>query len=171
MFAPVPSAPTLPVASSRTQAARTFAVPTVFCVRPMHQISVAGFWVANISATLRSCAPGTPVTFSTSAGVHFATSLRTSSMPCTRWRMNSLSSQPFWKLCQSRPQKMGMSVPGRRRTCSVACAAVRVKRGSITIRFARFTSLPERTCCSDTGCASAGLPPMMIMVFDLRMSL
>jgi hypothetical protein len=28
----------------------------------MHQISVAGFWVANISATRRSCAPGTPET-------------------------------------------------------------------------------------------------------------
>ena len=48
---------------------------------PMHQISVDGFCVANISATRLSCSPGTPVTRSTSSGVHFSTSLRMSSMP------------------------------------------------------------------------------------------
>ena len=47
--------------------------------------------------------------------------------------MNSLSSQPFWKMCQSMPQITGMSVPERMRTYSVACAAVRVRRGSITM--------------------------------------
>ncbi len=146
-------------------------MPTVFCVAPMHQISVAGFCVANSSATLRSCAPGTPETRSTSSGVHFATSARISSMPCTRWRMNSRSSQPFWKMCHSMPQITGMSVPGRSRRYSVAWAAVRVKRGSMTMRLARFASFAASTCCSETGCASAGLPPMMIMVLELRMSL
>ena len=63
------------------QNARTLAVPTVCWVAPMHQISVDGFSLANISATRLSCAPGTPVTRSTSSGVHFSTSLRTSSMP------------------------------------------------------------------------------------------
>ncbi len=63
------------------QNARTLAVPTVCWVAPMHQISVAGFSVANILATRSSCAPGTPETRSTSSGVHFSTSLRTSSMP------------------------------------------------------------------------------------------
>jgi hypothetical protein len=69
------------------------------------------------------------------------------------------------------PQITGMSVPERMRTYSVACAAVRVMRGSITIMFARLSSLPSSRCCSDTGCASAGLPPMMTMVLALRMSL
>ena len=81
MLAPVPGRPTFPVARHRMEKARTFAVPTECCVVPMHQISVAGFCVANISATLRSCAAGTPVTRSVSCGVHFATSARTSSMP------------------------------------------------------------------------------------------
>ncbi len=45
------SPPTLPVASSEMQKARTLAVPTVCWVAPMHQISVAGFSFANISAT------------------------------------------------------------------------------------------------------------------------
>ena len=43
MLAPLPKPPTLPVASSRMQNARTLAVPTVCWVAPMHQISVAGF--------------------------------------------------------------------------------------------------------------------------------
>ncbi len=54
-------------------------------------------------------------------------------MPQTRLRMNSLSSQPFSKMCQRMPQISATSVPGRKRTYSVACAAVRVKRGSSTI--------------------------------------
>ncbi|GJE33304.1 hypothetical protein LDDCCGHA_3504 [Methylobacterium oxalidis] len=62
------------------QKARTLAVPTVCWVAPMHQISVEGFSLAKISATRLSCSPGTPVTRSTSSGVHLATSLRTSSM-------------------------------------------------------------------------------------------
>ena len=33
----------------------------------------------------------------------------------------------------------------------------------MTMKFARLSSLPSSRCCSDTGCASAGLPPMMIM--------
>ncbi len=64
-----------------------------------------------------------------------------------------------------------MCTPGRTRTYSVACAAVRVMRGSTTIKLARLSSLPSRMCCSDTGCASAGLPPMIKIVFELRMSL
>ena len=63
------------------QKARTFAVPTVCWVAPMHQMKVAGFCLANISATRFSCSPGTPVTRSTSSGSYFSTSLRTSSMP------------------------------------------------------------------------------------------
>src|SRR5678809_619735 len=51
MLAPVPNWPTLPVASSAIQKARTLAVPTVCWVAPMHQMSVAGFSVANILAT------------------------------------------------------------------------------------------------------------------------
>ncbi len=57
------------------QEARTFAVPTVCCVCPMHQISVDGFWVANISATRLSCSPGIPVMRSTSSGGYFSISL------------------------------------------------------------------------------------------------
>ena len=77
--------------------------------------------------------------------------------------MNSLSSQPFLKMCHIIPYSTGMSVPGRMRTYSVACAAVRVRRGSMTMTFALLSSLPSIRCCNDTGCASAGLPPMMIM--------
>src|SRR3712207_7638284 len=36
---------------SKMLKARTFAVPTVFCVAPMHQISVLGRFFAMISAT------------------------------------------------------------------------------------------------------------------------
>src|SRR5215472_16624841 len=50
---------------------------------------------------------------------------------------------------------VGMCTPGRTRTYSVACAAVRVKRGSMMIMFARLSSLPSRMCWSETGCASA----------------
>jgi len=81
MLAPVPKLPTLPVASSRMQLARTLAVPTENCVCPIAQIKVEGFCLAKVSATRLSCASGTPVTRSTSSGVHFSTSLRTSSMP------------------------------------------------------------------------------------------
>ena len=81
MLAPVPNLPTLPVASSAVQNARTLAVPTVCWVAPMHQISVAGFSVANILATRSSCSPGTPETRSTSSGVHFSISFSASSMP------------------------------------------------------------------------------------------
>ena len=63
------------------QLARTLAVPTVCWVWPIAQIKVAGFWVANISATRLSCSPGTPETRSTSSGVHLSISLRTSSKP------------------------------------------------------------------------------------------
>ena len=81
MLAPVPGLPTLPVNSSAMQLVRTLAVPTVCWVWPMHQISVAGFWVANISATRLSCSPGTPLTRSTSAGSHFSISFLASSKP------------------------------------------------------------------------------------------
>src|SRR6516162_904912 len=55
MLAPVPGLPTLPVSNSAMQLARTFAVPTVCCVWPMHQIKVEGFCVANIWATRCNC--------------------------------------------------------------------------------------------------------------------
>ena len=61
--------------------ARTLAVPTVCWVWPMHQISVDGFCLANISATRFSCSPGTPVMSSTVLGSYFFTSARISSMP------------------------------------------------------------------------------------------
>ena len=101
------------------QEARTLAVPTVFCVWPMHQISVAGFSLANFSATRFICSPGTPVIRSTSSGGYFSISLTTWSMPWTRWRMKSLSSQPFFTMCHIIPIRNGMSVPGRSRTYSV----------------------------------------------------
>jgi hypothetical protein len=66
---------------------------------------------------------------------------------------------------------VAMCVPGRTRKNSFACAAVRVRRGSMTIMLARLSSLPSKMCCYDTGCASAGLPPMIMMVLALRMSL
>ena len=81
MLAPVPGLPTLPVAANAMQLARTLAVPTVCCVWPMDQSNVAGFSVANSLATRSSCAPGTPLTRSTSSGVHFSISLRVSSKP------------------------------------------------------------------------------------------
>ena len=99
----------------------------------MHQMTVPGLLVAIVLATRFSWAPGTPVTLSVSSGVHFFTSSRTKSMPQTRLRMYSLSSQPFSKISRRMPQMSAMSVPGRKRTYSVACAAVRVKRGSHTI--------------------------------------
>ena len=68
------------------------------------------------------------------------------------------------------PQITAMSVPGRCCTCSVAIAAVRVKRGSTTMKGALLRSLAVRMCCIATGCASAGLPPKVMIDFDLRMS-
>src|SRR5262245_50866084 len=59
---------------------------------------------------------------------------------------------------------------GRRRTYAVACAAVRVRRGSMTITLALCISAPSIRCCIETGWASAGLPPMMSWVLALRMS-
>ena len=91
--------------------------------------------------TAQSANLGTPVTFSTSSGVHLATSSLIWSMPQTRWRMNSLSSQPFSKMCQRMPQTSATSVPGRNRTYSSAWAAVRVKRGSQTMTGALFCFL------------------------------
>ena len=137
----------------------------------MHQISVPGRLFTIRRATRFICDPGTPVTRSTSFGFHFFTSLRISSMPQTRWRMYSLSSQPFSKMCQSTPQITATSVPERMRTNSLACAAVRVKRGSKTISGALFCSLALSRCSSDTGCASAGLPPIRKMARLLWMSL
>ena len=62
--------------------ARTIALPIVCCVWPMHQTSVDGRFFAIISATLDTCASGTPQASSTLSGVHFAiTSSRTLSMP------------------------------------------------------------------------------------------
>ena len=49
--------------------------------RQHHAAFVDGFSVANFWATRFSCSPGTPVMRSTSSGVYFATSLRTSSIP------------------------------------------------------------------------------------------
>jgi hypothetical protein len=85
--------------------------------------------------------------------------------------MKSLSSQPFFTMCHIMPIRNGMSVPGRMRTYSVACAAVRVKRGSATMKLARLISLPARRCWTEIGCASAGLPPRMSIVRELRRSL
>ncbi len=146
-------------------------LPLVCWVPPMHQITVPGRLLASVRATRSSWRPGTPVTRSVSSGVHFFTSARIWSMPQTRVRMNSLSSQPFSKMCQRMPQISATSVPGRNRTYSSACAAVRVKRGSQTISGALFCSFARRTCSSETGCASAGLPPMMKIAFELWMSL
>src|SRR5262249_3951361 len=44
------------------------------------------------------------------------------------------------------------------------------RRGSMTITLALCISAPSIRCCIETGWASAGLPPMMICVFALRMS-
>ena len=63
------------------QLARTFAVPVANWVCPIAQINVAGFSLANSSATCLTCASGRPVTRSTSRGGHFAASLRISSTP------------------------------------------------------------------------------------------
>jgi hypothetical protein len=102
---------------------------------------------------------GVPVASVTLSGVHFAmTSFFTSSMPYTRWRMYSLSSQPFLKMWCSTPKISGTSLPERKRTYLSALAAVRVKRGSATITLQPF-SLACRVCSIDTGCASAALEP------------
>ena len=85
--------------------------------------------------------------------------------------MNFLSSQPFSKMCQSRPLMNATSEPGRMRTYSVPFAAVRVKRGSTTISAALLRSLACRMCCIATGCASAGLDPIRIIAFEKCMSL
>ena len=62
--------------------ARTTALPVVCCVWPMHHTTVDGRFFAIISATLQTCASGTPQTSSTLSGVHLAiTSSLTLSMP------------------------------------------------------------------------------------------
>jgi hypothetical protein len=91
-------------------------------------------------------------------------------MPSTRSSMYFWSSQPFSNTWYSMPQIKGMSVPGRKRMCWCACAAVRVKRGSATMILEPF-SLPRRMCCMETGCASAALLPMKNIDFELCMSL
>ncbi len=48
--------------------ARTIALPIVCCVWPMHQTIVDGLFLASISATLATCASGTPQASSTSVG-------------------------------------------------------------------------------------------------------
>ena len=137
----------------------------------MHQMMVKGRLLASVRATRLSWEPGTPVTRSVSAGVHLATSALIWSMPQTRERMYSLSSQPFSKTCQRMPQISATSVPGRSRTYSSACAAVRVKRGSHTMKGALFCSFALSMCCRATGCASAGLPPISKMARELWISL
>ena len=52
--------------------ARTIALPIVCCVWPMHQTTVDGRFFAIISATLATCASGTPQASSTLSGVHLA---------------------------------------------------------------------------------------------------
>ena len=136
----------------------------------MHQTMVPGLFSAMVCAASLTCSGDAPVTSCTTSGVHLATSARMSSMPNTRCEMNSLSSQPFWKMCQSMPQISGTSVPERKRRYWSACAAVRVKRGSATISLPPC-SLPRMTCCMATGCASAALLPMKNIVFDRCMSL
>ena len=79
--------------------ARTIALPIVCCVCPMHQTTVDGLFFAIISATLYTCASGTPQTSSTLSGVHLVMiSSLTLSMPYTRACRYSLSSQPFLKM-------------------------------------------------------------------------
>ena len=64
------------------QEARTIALPVVCCVCPMHQTTVDGRFFAIISATLKTCASGTPQTSCTLSGVHLViTSSLTLSMP------------------------------------------------------------------------------------------
>ena len=61
--------------------ARTMALPMVCWVWPMHQTMVDGRFLAKVSVTRLSCSGETPVTFSTSSGVHCLTSSRIFSMP------------------------------------------------------------------------------------------
>ena len=68
------------------QYARVLLLPTVCCVPPMHQTIVPGRFSAMVCAASLTCSGGTPVTSSTTSGVHLATSARISSMPKTRWR-------------------------------------------------------------------------------------
>ncbi len=102
------------------EAARVLLLPIVDWVRPMHHITVDGRFSAIVRATRSTWLAATPVTRSVSSGVHFATSARIWSMPQTRWRMNSLSSQPFSKMCQRTPHMKATSDPGRSRTYSWA---------------------------------------------------
>jgi len=74
-------------------------------------------------------------------------------------------------MCHIIPYSTGMSVPGRMRTYSVACAAVRVRRGSMTMKLPLLSSADSNMCCMATGCASAALLPMNSSVLALRMSL
>ena len=53
----------------------------------------------------------------------------------------------------------------------VAKAGILALSKSIEIQFALLSSLHSSRCCNDTGCASAGLPPMIMSVLELRMSL
>ncbi|MDI3515415.1 MAG: hypothetical protein PWP40_2644 [Rhodocyclaceae bacterium] len=153
------------------QEARTIALPIECWVWPMHQTMVLGRFSAMVRAASSIWSSGTPQASSTLSGVHLAsTSSRILSMPNTRSSMYCLSSQPFWKMWYSRPNRKGTSVPERMRMYWWALAAVRVKRGSTTIIFAPF-SLACRMCSSDTGCASAAFEPMNSIAFAFCMSL
>ena len=92
-------------------------------------------------------------------------------MPQTRCLMYCLSSQLFSKICQRIPQIRATSVPGRKRTYSSACAAVRVNRGSQTMIAALFCSLAFKICCMATGWASAAFEPIMKIARELCISL
>ena len=155
----------LPSTNCKIDAARGFDDPTEDWVNPIHQTKVPGRFSASIWATFRVWSAGIPDTRSTSSGVQFS-----ASMPHTRCSMYSLASQPFASTSRTSPIKKPMSEPGRILTYSSACAAVRVNRGSTTINFDP-SSLALSTCNIETGCASAGFPPMMIMDLELRISL
>ena len=94
---------------------------------------------------------------------------RRGSRPCRRRAGGCTPCPPSHsrRCARACPRSAGCRCPGACGHIRSAWAAVRVKRGSTTIRCARFSSLPRSTCCSETGCASAGLPPMMIMVLGV----
>jgi hypothetical protein len=98
-------APTLPVASNRLQKARTFAVPTVCWVAPMHQMSVEGFSLAKVlgdALQLLAGHAGDALDFGRSPFFDFLADLVHA---VDALAMNSLSSQPFSKMwCTACPR-------------------------------------------------------------------
>ena len=137
----------------------------------MHQIRSAGFSLANISATRLSCAPGNagdaldllgrPLLDLLAHVIHAVDALRDELLVLPAVLEDVPEHAPDHRDVGAGPDAhIFGGMRGGAREARIDDDEIRA-----------LSSLPSSRCCSDTGCASAGLPPMMIMVLELRMSL